>query len=279
MARARNIKPSFFTNDSLADNDPLGRLLFIGLWTLADHKGNLEWRPKRVKAQLLPYDNCDVEKLAINLDKSGFVRFYSVGGKTYINIPTFTDHQNPHKNEREKGSDTPEYSEGARQAVDIEGLTINRDKSGLKPEHSQSDRADSLLLIPDSLNLIPDTCSTDSAESRPADPAKQVIDYLNDKLKSKYQHTDKNCGFVNARIKEGSTVEDLMAVIDFKQSEWANTEQAQYLRPETLFGNKFQGYLLASRTAKQAKKSAHTGFANREYASHIPDWAKDDENG
>lgn len=278
MARSRNIKPSFFTNDVLAENDPLGRILFIGLWTLADHNGNLEWRAKRVKAQLLPYDNCDVEKLAINLDKSGFIRFYSVGGQTYINIPTFTDHQNPHKNEREKGSETPEYSNDARQAVDIKGLAINRDKSGLKPESSHSDRADSLLLIPDSFNLNPDSCSPDSAESRPVDPAKHVIDYLNDKLKSKYQHTDKNCGFVNARIKEGSTVEDLMAVIDFKQAEWANTEQAQYLRPETLFGNKFQGYLLAARTAKPAKQSAHTGFANREYASHIPDWAKDDDN-
>ena len=173
MARSRNIKPSFFTNDVLADNDPLGRLLFIGLWTLADHNGNLEWRAKRVKAQLLPYDNCDVEKLAINLDKSGFIRFYSFGGKTYLNIPTFTDHQNPHKNEREKGSDIPEYTADARQAVDIKGLAINRDKSGLEPERSESDRADSLLLIPDSLNLIPDTCSPESGDSGAGKPASQ----------------------------------------------------------------------------------------------------------
>ena len=36
MARARNIKPGFFTNDVLADCDPLARLLFAGLWTVAD---------------------------------------------------------------------------------------------------------------------------------------------------------------------------------------------------------------------------------------------------
>ena len=88
MARARNIKPSFFDNDDLAmQNDPLGRLLFIGLWTLADFNGNVEWRSQRIKVKLLPYDECDVEKLAINLDKSGFVRFYSDGEKIYLNIP------------------------------------------------------------------------------------------------------------------------------------------------------------------------------------------------
>lgn len=183
MARSRNIKPSFFTNDVLAENDPLGRLLFIGLWTLADHKGNLEWRAKRVKAQLLPYDECDVESLAINLDKSGFIRFYSVAGQLYLNIPTFADHQNPHKNEREKGTEVPDYSDEARQAIDIEGLAINRDKSREEHDDSDSDRADSLLLIPDSFNLIPDTPLPDSGESVAEKPAKVILtarDLVND---------------------------------------------------------------------------------------------------
>ena len=107
MARARNIKPSFFTHDELAENTPLGRLLFIGLWTIADYKGELEWRPKRVKAQVLPYDDCDVDALAINLEESGFIRFYSVGGSNYVHIVNFGNHQNPHKHERDKGSVGP----------------------------------------------------------------------------------------------------------------------------------------------------------------------------
>ena len=61
MARARNIKPAFFDNDDLAEVPPLGRILFIGFWTISDFKGDLEWRPKRIKAQILPYDDCDVE--------------------------------------------------------------------------------------------------------------------------------------------------------------------------------------------------------------------------
>ena len=157
MARARNIKPAFFDNDLLADIEPLGRLLFIGLWTIADYKGDLVYREKRIKAQLLPYDNCDVNKIMINLDKSGFIRFYSDGDSIYLNIANFSKHQNPHKNERQKGSDIPEYSETMAQAVDLNTLTINRDKNGIAHDNNETNRADSLLLIPDSLSLNPDS--------------------------------------------------------------------------------------------------------------------------
>ena len=70
MARARNIKPSFFINEDLGALDPLARLLFIGMWTICDFKGALEYRPSRIKAQILPYDQCDSEALMINLEQS-----------------------------------------------------------------------------------------------------------------------------------------------------------------------------------------------------------------
>ena len=157
MSRSRNIKPGFLLNDHLGELDPLARLLFIGFWTVADYKGEFEWREKRLKAQLLAYDNCDIKKLAISLDKSGFIRFYSDGAAIYCKVVNFNVHQNPHKNEREKGSDIPKMTESMRQAVDLKGLTINRDLSGLNHEHSDSDPADSLFLIPDSCSLIPDS--------------------------------------------------------------------------------------------------------------------------
>lgn len=56
MARARNIKPSFFTNLELGECSPLARLLFIGLWCIADRKGRLEDKPKQIKIQTIPYD-------------------------------------------------------------------------------------------------------------------------------------------------------------------------------------------------------------------------------
>lgn len=153
MARARNIKHAFFMNDDLAErNCPLGRLLFIGLWTLADYKGELEWRAGKIKAQLLPYDECDIKQLAINLDKSGFIRFYSDGDRVLLNIPNFEKHQNPHKNEKAGGSDVPNYTEAMRQVIDLTTLTINRDLSGLNQDRSHTNPADSLILNPDSLD-------------------------------------------------------------------------------------------------------------------------------
>lgn len=165
MARARNIKPGFFTHEQMAENDPLGRLLFLGLTTIADYKGELEWRPKRIKIQLLPYDECDIGKLAINLDKSGFVRFYSDGDKIYLKIVNFDKHQNPHKNEREAGSEIPNYSDEMRQAIDIKALTIIRDLSGSDQDKDGTAPADSLIPYPSSLIPHPDSREDDSQAS------------------------------------------------------------------------------------------------------------------
>jgi len=49
MARTRSIKPSFFKNEFLAECEPMARLLFVGLWTLADRDGRLELRPRRIE--------------------------------------------------------------------------------------------------------------------------------------------------------------------------------------------------------------------------------------
>lgn len=155
MARARNIKPSFFQNEELAELHPLARLAFIGMWTIADFKGCIEFRPKRLKVQLLPYDECDLEQLAINLDKSGFVRIYSVQGQRYIKIVNFEKHQNPHKNERDSGSDIPDIPANYMNNNDSRIIAINREENGTAP-------ADSLFPLPSSLTLIPESLSPDS---------------------------------------------------------------------------------------------------------------------
>jgi|GEM_PF-1228637 len=96
MARARNIKPSFFKNEDLSELDPYARLLFIGLWCLADREGRLEDRPKRIKAELFPYDDCDVDDLLQQLHNMGFILRYEVDNGKYIFIVKWHKHQNPH---------------------------------------------------------------------------------------------------------------------------------------------------------------------------------------
>ena len=71
-----------------------------------------------------------------------------------------------------------------------------------------------------------------------------VIDYLNKKASTNYRASTKNTqSFINARVKEGYTIEDFKKVIDSKSKEWLNTDFEKYLRPATLFGTKFENYL------------------------------------
>ena len=221
MARSRNIKPSFFNNDLLAEIEPLGRIFFIGLWTVADFKGDLEWRPKKLKAQLLPYDNCSLENIAINLDQNGFIRFYSVQGKTYLNIVNFAKHQNPHRNEKLKGSEIPSHSSKESQAIDFKGITINRDKNGTTPDNNGTDPADSFNLIPDSFNPISDVSSSELTTQPAKKPEKFKVELLEifeywKKTWGKNEQaklTPKRNKAVTARLKEGYTVEQIKLAI------------------------------------------------------------------
>ena len=111
MARARNIKPSFYKNEFLAECEPMARLLFIGLWTLADRDGRLENRPLRIKAELFPYENCDIASLLKQLADRGFVRAYESGDVRVIEIPRFREHQRCHPEERSEGLPPPPNGE------------------------------------------------------------------------------------------------------------------------------------------------------------------------
>lgn len=146
MARARNLKPAFFIHEGLGEISPVGRLLFQGLWCLADREGRLKDRPKMIKPQILPYDDCDVDELLWQLAEAKFIVRYEVGGECYLQVLGFTKHQNPHH--REPLSELPLLENGAflrsrekpRQALGQDGTS---------PEPA--------VLIPDSLNLIPDS--------------------------------------------------------------------------------------------------------------------------
>lgn len=74
----------------------------------------------------------------------------------------------------------------------------------------------------------------------------EIVDYLNTVCGTSYKaSTDKTRKLINARLNEGFTVDDFKTVIHKKSREWLNTDYAKYLRPETLFGTKFESYLNA----------------------------------
>ena len=76
-------------------------------------------------------------------------------------------------------------------------------------------------------------------------PYVEIIDYLNSKCSKHYKHTNRIAREkIHARWNEGFRLEDFKLVIDVKAHEWLNdTEMNKYLRPDTLFGSKFEIYL------------------------------------
>lgn len=84
-----------------------------------------------------------------------------------------------------------------------------------------------------------------TSQPKKPDPTEEVVNHLNQRAGTHYKATTANTRkLIKARLKEGFTVDEIKLVIDKKCAEWLNNPaMAEYLRPETLFGNKFEGYL------------------------------------
>lgn len=182
MARSRNIKPGFFRNEMLAECSPLTRLLFAGLWCLADRAGRLEDRPKRIRAEVLPYDDGSVDEMLYELHRAGFILRYQVGEQRFIQVQNFAKHQNPHH--REAGSTIPAPAEHHANTVDASDKP--RASPGLSSDKPGTSRADSL--IPDSLNLIPvgvasaTVTGKPATEPKPACPAEEIVELYHEAM-------------------------------------------------------------------------------------------------
>jgi uncharacterized phage protein (TIGR02220 family) len=237
MARARNIKPGLYKNEDLAECSIWARYLFPGLWMLADREGRLEDRPKRIKGELLPFDSQDVEPLLRELTTRGFVLRYQVDGASYIQISKFKEHQTPHYSEKQSVIKPPPLQEIAPSISPPNSEKPPGLKEGSQPPDSLIHR------LSDSLN--PE--SLEKASSGLPDPrpdrlngyraqAKEILDFLNDKTGRAYRAVDANLEPIVARLKEGTSADDVRAVVAKKCREWiGNEKMAEFLRPKTLF--------------------------------------------
>lgn len=240
MARARNIKPGFFANDLLAEIEPLGRILFAGIWTIADRAGRLEDRVKKIKASCLPYDECDCDALLQELHKHGFILRYSVNGTAYIQVVKWDEHQNPHIKEAESTIPAP-YKNSANQEQDT--------------TQTGTSRADSLNPITDSLNPITsskpaarDVCSAEfeiawqKYPSRPGASKKEALKAW------------------NARLKAGVDVEDMIdGVQRYAAYCDAMKTEPQYIKqPATFFGP--DEHFKADWTPSQPARASPQGY-------------------
>lgn len=95
-------------------------------------------------------------------------------------------------------------------------------------------------------------------------PFEEIIDYLNSKTGKGYRWQTKSTqSHINARFAEGYILEDFKNVIDKKTAEWKGGKMEQYLRPETLFGSKFEGYL--NQQGEEERNGSGTGESTADF--------------
>ena len=171
MARTRLVKPGFFDNEVIAECDPLARILYIGLWCIADKEGRLEDRPKQIKKNILGYDDCDIEELLWQLSDKGFIVRYVADTINYIAIPKFNKHQRPHDNEAE--SVIPALESGIQRTKDLQSNQEDF-RPRLEVLSTKEERASLFNLDPLTLNPCTSTCT-------PPSPSKEVVQNQNQK--------------------------------------------------------------------------------------------------
>jgi hypothetical protein len=166
MARARNIKPAILINEDLAALPMSTRWLFVGLWMLADREGRLEDRPRRIKAEVFPYDDVDVDEALASLASSAFIQRYTAFGQAYIQVTNFKKHQRPHSNEA-ASEIPPPPTDGVGASEKAPESPQNIETANQGEQHGTPRlaalRPDTGYLIPDS--LIPDTGLSERASA------------------------------------------------------------------------------------------------------------------
>lgn len=193
---------------------------------------NIPYTPKMLA------DELDFEENTINLALQALEQFgMIVTDSNYLFVQGWQEHQN------------------------VEGMEKIREQTRKRvAKHRQNQK---LLLGNVTSNVtLTEGNATEEDKDKEKDIDKEIyiniVDYLNQKAGTKYKHSSKKTQTcIHARLAEGFTVDDFKTVIDKKCADWLGDQKMeQYLRPETLFGTKFEGYL----NAKTTKKPANTGI-------------------
>lgn len=116
--------------------------------------------------------------------------------------------------------------------IDLDGLTRKTANGQLKEENKRKK------------NKTKKQKKTATKVATPDGVHIDIINYLNKKTGKHFKHqTEATKKLINSRLKENFTIDDFKAVIDCKTSQWKDTDMGKYLRPSTLFGNKFESYV------------------------------------
>ncbi len=123
MPRIRSVKPELFSHEGLYEAEvryklPL-RLAFISLFSCCDREGRFRWQPRRLKLDMLPYDEVDIAAVLNAFIECGFIKKYEHEGEVYGCIPSWSRHQKI--NHREGDSELPAI-ENAKEMTTVAAL-------------------------------------------------------------------------------------------------------------------------------------------------------------
>ena len=227
---SRSVKIAKLSSDT-------ARMIYSWLIPYLDVEGRMEADPKLLKADIAPLLEHITPKLIqnilIELHKINLICLYIIDNKQYLQLTKFNENQKNLRKDRESASSIPAAPPAELQQ-----------DSGTTPAQLRHNSAISL-----SLRSRLNKTHNARARTRGEDPPyEDIIKYLNQKTGKNFDHLSKETrSKIKARWgvgKKQRTLDDFKKVIDIKCLQWLNNpELEKYLRPETLFGTKFESYL------------------------------------
>lgn len=253
MSRIRSIKPESCLSETLAELSDRACLLFAYLPCFADDEGRMRYTPRLIKAQVFPLRDGitvkDCEDMVKELAEHRLVIVYTADDQKLLQITNFLEHQHPQK---PKPSQFPPPLQYKYDSDTGNGGNEGDDQKEPLPAETQStvqvqDADGSSTACNSNRSSNSSRSSKDNVERNTptGEDMRRIITYLNHKTGKNFKHSTANTQrLIKARFKEGFTFEDFQKVIDVKCAQWQRkADMSGYLRPETLFGNKFEGYL------------------------------------
>ena len=235
MANKRMFSIDVVDTDKFLDMPVSTQALYFHFGMRADDDGFVSSPKKIVKIA-----NCTNDDLKVLISKGYIIPFES-------GVVVITDWR---KNNTLKGDRyKPTVYQEELEILETQGNSYVLKGSDISTENNLEPDWNQIGTKPEPQYSI-DKCSIDKnkyiVEQSPTEyPFKEIIDYLNEKTGKAYKYsTETTQRHIRARIKEGFTLEDFKNVIDWKVSQWGSEEKMErYLRPQTLFGTKFESYL------------------------------------
>ena len=272
MPRNRMIKAEFWESETLARLSLESNLTFIGLWNFCDDYGVMLFNTRRIVGDLFPYreniNENDVEKWIFELIEAGLIDIYDAGGKKYLKIRNWEEHQKVVNKSKRR---CPELLEENRLSLDtietlnsvyIDPMFYNKkEKEKQKENHKYKQ-----IVLPTIANAIIDA-PPPGKEAKFAQKNKSDLNHLATR-KQLNKNYDREINLIitnlnlftgrrfnlssnatqkelKARLKENYSVDDFNLVVKHKCNEWLNDEKmSKHLNPTTLFRkSNFERYL------------------------------------